>query len=304
MRDDSTLNGQVMSGKRYFSPVRIRCPFFLLVLTAFLSGSLPGSGQPYFDLFSARHLAGPGELGSPGGAKLRSEYSFVQLQAPLQVKRSPQRTIIVAPYLDRWTVRSSDTAVSLRGYGLPVNFLFALDSARWDLLGSVVFRWNAYEASLRDPSQYGAALLIGRKYLDKLRLRYGIYANREYFGWWVLPLLGVDWTWKNGSRVFGILPGSLTWERKLSRKWYHGLSYRALTTSYRIPGERYLRINETQLGAFVDFYPFRSIAINLEGGHSLFRQFRAGKVDTRGAELPAEDGWYVRFGLSLRKRFD
>ena len=89
--------------------------------------------------------------------------------------------IIVAPYLDRWTVRSSDTAVSLRGYGLPVNFLFALDSARWDLLGSVVFRWNAYEASLRDPSQYGAALLIGRKYSDKLRLRYGIYANREYF---------------------------------------------------------------------------------------------------------------------------
>ena len=83
------------------------------------------------------------------------------------------------------------------------------------------------------PFQYGAALLIGRKYSDKLRLGTGIYANREYFGWWVLPLLG----WIGPGRMeagFRILPGSLTWERKLSRKWYHGLSYRALTTSYRI----------------------------------------------------------------------
>jgi hypothetical protein len=277
---------------------------FLLSWLLTSAGIKPALGQPYLDLLSARHLAGPGELGSPGGDKLRSEYSFLQLQLPLPLKKSPQRTLILAPYSDEWTVRSEDSAVALRGYGLPVNFLIALDSSRWDLLGSVIFRWNAYQASLRDPSQYGAALLIGRKYSEKLRLRYGIYVNREYFGWWVLPLLGVDWIWKDGSRVFGILPGSLTWERKLSRKWYHGLSYRAVTTSYRIPDQRYLRINETQLGAFLDYYPLRWLAINLEGGHSIFRNFRAGRVDTRGAELPARDSWYVRFGLSLRKRFD
>ena len=279
-------------------------PFFLFGWLVTLVGILTAHGQPYLDLLSARRLAGPGELGSPGGEKLRSEYSFLQLQLPVPVKKSPQRTLILAPYTDEWTVRSKDSAVALRGYGLPVNVLVALDSSRWDLLGSVIFRWNAYQATLRDPSQYGAALLIGRKYSEKLRLRYGIYANREYFGWWVLPLLGVDWIWKDGSRVFGILPGSLTWERKLSRKWYHGLSYRAVTTSYRIPDQRYLRINETQLGAFLDYYPLRWLAINLEGGHSIFRNFRAGRVDTRGAELPARDSWYVRFGLSLRKRFD
>jgi hypothetical protein len=283
----------------------LRWPSSLLLALFLVCSSPEVRSQPFVDLVTFHSLIGRGSMGSGDeSAKVASQYELISLQAPVRLREKPQGMLLLAPYTDRWTTVAGDSSLALRGYGLPVNLLWKLDSSRWDLLSAVFLRWNAFDNRLDGPLQYGLALLAGRRYSDCLRLRYGIYANREYFGWWILPLLGVDWKWKNGDRIFGILPGSLTYEHRLSRRWFIGCSYRAYTTSYALPADRYFRMNETQGGAYVDFYPVSFLALNLEAGHSILRHFRSGEIDRKGEEVTAKDGGYLRFGLSFRKRLD
>jgi hypothetical protein len=131
-----------------------------------------------------------------------------------------------------------------------------------------------------------------------------------------MPLIGIDWRINEGTTLFGVLPGSMTLERKVSRSFYIGAAFRALTSSYRLhtvdpcfsgdcSAKNYLRINDNQLGVFGDVYFFKQIVFTAEGGHTIFRKYRYG---FRGDKVHTytdvkNDNWYVKGTLAYRIRF-
>ena len=117
----------------------------------------------------------------------------------------------------------------------------------------------------------------------------------------VMPLLGIDWQISKRTNLFGILPGSLTFEHKLKRNLFAGASFRAITNSYRTPSG-YWRINENRLGCFLDYYVSKHIVMNLEGGHSILRKFTSGSKDNVDVDWEAKDNLYVKLGLAFRFR--
>lgn len=91
-----------------------------------------------------------------------------------------------------------------------------------------------------------------------------------------MPLLGADWRSNEKNYFFGLLPGRFTWEHKFNNSFYGGITFRAITSSYRFENGNYLRIDDNQLSAFLDVYPAKQICLTLEPGYGILRQLRMG----------------------------
>jgi hypothetical protein len=78
---------------------------------------------------------------------------------------------------------------------------------------TIVPRWNGEQLFAANISYGGAA--AARK--PDQKFRFGVYANAEFFGLFVIPLLGCDWRIDSRNYLFGILPGRLTFEHEWSK---------------------------------------------------------------------------------------
>lgn len=122
-------------------------------------------------------------------------------------------------------------------------------------------------------------LLASRVFKPSLTVRAGVYTNYEAFGWFIMPLLGIDWRIDAKTNLYGVLPGSMNFERK-STPWFHwGLAFRAYTSSLGIRGGDYRRINENPLGLYGDLYFASNLVLRLEGGWCFIRQVFGGPGD-------------------------
>ncbi|MBK8521472.1 MAG: hypothetical protein IPL54_11610 [Chitinophagaceae bacterium] len=124
--------------------------------------------------------------------------------------------------------------------------------------------------------QVGGAFIISNTRNENLTWKLGIYVNNELFGLFVMPLSGIDWRINARNNLFGILPGNLTYEHKINDHFYYGANFRAITNSYA-KSNSYWRIDENQLGLYLDTYFNKNLVLNIEAGHSLFRKIRTGE---------------------------
>jgi hypothetical protein len=151
--------------------------------------------------------------------------------------------------------------------------------------------------------QFGAATFANfvRKPLQKFR--FGVYANKEFFGLFVMPLLGADWRLDEKNYIFGLLPGRLTWEHMWSRKLYGGATFRAITNSYRLSSGQFLRLQDNQVSLFLDYYPAKPVVLTLEPGYGLFRKVRTG-INNRNYITNSDwgDGPFIKLNASYRIR--
>jgi len=140
---------------------------------------------------------------------------------------------------------------------------------------------------LPDDRQYGGVILTTYKKNQSLSLKFGIYYNKEFFGNYFIPLVGIDWQINKKNNLFGVLPGNMIFEHKVNQKFYYGTSFRALTNSYRLQttdpcfsgdctARNYLRVDDNQLGIFADVYPFKKIVLTAETGYTILRRYGYG----------------------------
>jgi hypothetical protein len=118
------------------------------------------------------------------------------------------------------------------------------------------------------------------------------------------------------NNLFGVLPGSMVFEHKVSRKFYVGSSFRALTNSYRLQtidpcfsgdcsAKEYLRVDDNQLGIFADTYLSKKIVLTAETGYSILRKYRFG-LKGQSIHLRNDyknDNFYCRASIAYRLRF-
>ncbi|MBC7826275.1 MAG: hypothetical protein H7122_00910 [Chitinophagaceae bacterium] len=261
--------------------------------------------QPYIDIVNTQFINSPeyGIINQNKNSGSLKHYS-IGTTIPFQF-RNKSDAIIVSPGYEVWSLTSASSGGDLKKqYSVvwPVSFLKTLSNPDWSILVTAIYRKNGYALSMKHNWQIGGALLVNFKANENLRYKMGLYINKEFFGIFLMPLVGIDWQISKKTNLFGNLPGSLTIEHKLHKNIYSGASFRAITNSYRLD-TGYWRIDESRLGVFLDYYFSKNFVLNAEAGHSVFRKIRTGIKDKFRKDLMINDNSYFKLGLSYRIRF-
>jgi hypothetical protein len=265
---------------------------------------MPAHLQPYIDVANGQYVHSPDRgLTNQKSHTTRLNQSSISSTLPFQFKNG-QDAIIISPSFEKWSgdINPSDNPFENQ-YGVAVvaSFLKTLSNPDWSILPTVIIKRNGYTIAKKDNWQVGTAILVQFKANENLRYKIGVYANKEFFGVFIMPLLGIDWELSKKTNLFGILPGSLTLEHKLKKRLYTGASFRAITASYRLD-TGYTRINENRLGAFLDYYVSKKLVLNAEAGHSILRKLKSGVKGKFQADWNASDNAYFKIGVAYRVR--
>ena len=283
-----------------------------IALSIFSSFSL--SAQPYIDIGRLSYYYSPEANNKTH--PLRSAVYAVNLTLPIEFKKDGD-ALIINPFLDHKEGKVSAREFNISSKGIMLGFLKKSLAKNWSLLTSVIGRQNKQaEKSLDDAWQVGGLLLATWKQNDRRSFKFGLYYNREFFGNFFMPLVGIDWKVNEKNNIFGVLPGSLIIEHKVNRTLYYGLSFRALTNSWRLEtidpcfsgdcsGKNYLRIEDNQLGLFADIYFLKNFVFTSEAGYTILRKYRFGfKGDAVHHYIDNKsDNFYLKTGVAYRVRF-
>ena len=289
---------------------------------------LSSRGQPYLDLLGSRLLASPvTAVSGANHATPELDYFNAAGLLPLPIKNSKDN-FLINPAFEAWTITQpigatqgsvtpQESVTRLRGVVLPVGYLKTIKDGKWSVLASFIPRWNySVPGGVANAFQYGGAVIVSNRRSESLVFKFGLYYNREFFGNFSMPLVGIDWRIDPANRLFGVLPGNLTFEHRFNSRFYVGGVFRAITNSYRLGTAdsslgrsafpMYVRIDDNQLGVFLDFYLTGHIVINVEAGRSFFRKIRVGvSTDDRHSSsvtLPGGDAFIAKAGLAYRLR--
>ena len=261
--------------------------------------------QPYIDLVSIRYVSSPAktpknkdQIASP------LNYFNFSFTAPIQFNNK-KNALILSPFFERWQTSMDSVHVFHPfhyGLVLPVSLLVPIGHSNWNLLTTAIVRMNHAVINQYGEWQFGGYAIASYKKSPKLTYKIGVYVNGDFFGLFVIPLLGIDWQINDKESLFGVLPASLTFEHKLNNHFYTGAVFRTFTNSYHDSGNNYMRIDENQLGIFYDIYMGKNILLNLEAGHSVFRKIRTGPHYEINNSWNDQDNFYFKCMIAYRFR--
>ncbi|MBS1916069.1 MAG: hypothetical protein JST87_07310 [Bacteroidetes bacterium] len=262
--------------------------------------------QPYIDVINTRYTSSP-DAGIFNHNKKNIVLNYFNASTTLPVLfKNKKDFVILSPFYEEWssTINGIDSFQKHhRSLALPVSLLKSIGK-KWNILITPIVRINDTVICAKSKWQFGGALLASHKSDDgKFTWKFGVYINGDLFGVFVMPLVGIDWQVSPKTNLFGVLPGNLTLEHKVSNHFYYGATFRAITNSYTDRNNKYWRVDENQSGLFADYYFSKNIVLNIEAGHSLFRKIRTGNKNEAGTDWMANDNVYLKLSLAYRIRF-
>jgi len=274
--------------------------YTIFVFALLLSGTAVQS-QPYIDLVNIRYMKSP-EMSFLIPSTTETVLTYVNVSTTLPLLFKNKDAIILSPYFETWKVELSGEKRNYYGLVFPISYLKKIDD-KWSLLSTGIVRWNDSAIYKTMKMQVGGAVIASRKITPNLALKGGIYINGEFFGLFVVPLLGIDWQINSTDCLFGVLPASLTYQHEASRVVKYGVTVHTQTNSYHRQVRDFTRIDENQLGAYTDFYIAKKFVFNLEGGLSILRKIRTGKnmySDDKYTPYDVNNNLYFKVALAYR----
>jgi len=262
--------------------------------------------QPYIDVVNVRLVKSP-DITQPSKDRNSTTLDYFNVSTTLPFFLVNKKdAIVLSPFFEKWssTVSGVDLCNQVHyGVALPVSLLKTIPHSTWSLLTTAIVRMNDMRITSDGKWQFGGAVLASNHLQNKnLTYKFGVYFNGEFFGLFIIPLLGIDWKISERTNLFGVLPASLTLEHKLNKHFFSGVTFRTFTNSYHDSVQKYWRIDENQLGVFADYYINKHIVLNLEAGYSLFRKIRSGAKDNITYNWNASDNPYFKLSLAYRIR--
>lgn len=267
------------------------------------------NAQPYLDLLNARVTHSP-NISIINGKKENIQLTYYNFSTslPLQFKNKKD-ALIISPFFERWKFETEKDQKDQHYYGLvlPVSLLKQINY-NWSVIITAIVRMNDSTLAFNMKSQKGGAVIFNYKRNKNLTYKFGTYLNKEYFGVFFMPLMGIDWKIDEKNDVFGVLPGNLTYQHRLSSRTAYGAAFRAQTNSYYRSQGNYTRVDENQLGGFFDLYVTPNIVFNTEAGHSLFRKIRTnatancltGSCNLKYNDYKVNDNIYFKLSMAYR----
>lgn len=258
--------------------------------------------QPYIDLLNMRYM---NAFGSGNKHATPFEHAYMGSDIPIQLKHN--KLIVISPFYDNWNIDSGSEKnfiPQVSGIALPISFIFPLRKNGWSFTITGILRFNGEGLILKNNFQMGGAVLGKYKPKENLTYNFGVYINNDFFGVFIVPLAGIDWRINERNNLFGVLPGHLTYEHKLSNRFYTGGTFRAITNSYRLENGYYLRIDDNQISGYLDCYFSNHFVVTAEPGYGLMRKLRSGKNHNKNyiTNFQWDDGFFIKVSASYRLR--
>lgn len=215
-----------------------RSLFFLFII---ISHSI--FSQPFIDIAGYNYQRGF-PIENCTSKKLITQLNTVFVTIPLQADSD---FVLFNPTYDNFNVLFNESQLNLHSVSLPLSWLHQWKNQKWKTAFVFIprmmsdkesaFKYNSY--------QYGGAVLMIYKKKPTLKYKFGVYYNSEFFGPFILPLLGIDWNADKRLNIFGVLPGSMNAEYKLyPAKLHVGISFKSITNSCRWNEKKFIRIND------------------------------------------------------------
>jgi Domain of unknown function (DUF6268) len=260
-------------------------------------------GQPYLDIVSLKYTNSPNAgLINQNKNDILLEYFSVGTNLPVQFKNKKD-AVIFSPFFETWSSKiNTDNRQNYYSAALPVSLNKIIPYTKWGILLTGIVRMNDSSINKKTKVQVGGAFIIRNVRNEQLTWKLGMYINNELFGLFIIPLAGIDWRINDRNMLFGVLPANLTYEHKINGHFYYGANFRTFTNSYAKTNE-YWRIDENQLGLYLDTYLNKNFVLNMEAGHSLFRKIRTGVKDVSEYNGNVNDNFYFKISFAYRVRF-
>lgn len=245
--------------------------YFLLLLVSSIMFS-----QPYVDIatFNYQHFSAPYSINS--GLRSTTNVYNLNLFFPKEFKngntflfRLNNELIATQTNSNNYNSSSISSITALLGYQ------FTSKSKNWK---TILMAIPKLASDFEDPIgttdwQIGGLILGNYKANDKLKIKAGLYYNREAFGDFFVPLLGIDWKATDRLNFYGTLPNNYKIEYAVVKnKFFTGLNFKSQTRSFQLSQKQnndYIRFDETVLKLFADYFLYKKILVFGEIGYSL-----------------------------------
>lgn len=251
----------------------------LILLIIFFLYLKSTHAQALIDIASLRRAYSPSSgIHIGNNEKNNSDYTFFGLTLPIKINKT-STILTFSPYIDQWNVHVYDTSYTeIKSIGLPVTLSQKL-SKNVSFSSTIIFRRNTRNLSDSRANQIGTLSTINFQLNNKLRIKPGIYYNKEFWGNFFLPIFGIEYYPHPQLKIWGNIPANLFVERKMNEQWYLSFTLRGVNNSYMLNDNRYLHINETQLGIISDWYIYKNLVLGFEMGHTILRNLKTGRMD-------------------------
>lgn len=244
--------------------------FFVLFL--FAAGVF---AQPYVDVagFTYQHF-GASYKDNPSLKNQTEDYLF-HVFYPRQLKNGNVLLLKLNGELLQSSINTAQNqTASVSSLALSIGYQWVSKNKRWKTIAAVVPKLASdFNGKLlaRD-FQYGGILMESYTFSDDLKLKPGLYYNREAFGNFFVPFLGLDWKATDRICLYGILPSNYKVEYNAIRnRLYTGIDFKWLTRSFNLSGydaNSYMRFEEIFLKGFAEFNACKNIVLSAEAGYA------------------------------------
>ncbi|MES2616356.1 MAG: hypothetical protein V4613_00670 [Bacteroidota bacterium] len=250
--------------EKYTTISKLLCLVLLLNITF-------AQAQSYHTLLTTGYAYGTGKEGKA------VENIFLKASLPLKLKNG--NYLLVNTDVHRQSFYF-DTVPSRTGYktSLVVGYMKMKKDGSGSLVTILNFGNNFEQGAMGIESmQIGVGILAVKKKSPRLKVKYGLYVNKERFGYLIVPLFGVDYKINDNMRLFGVMPQNFKFEIKYNDKVRYGAMFDAPVNTYRVMGTTgwgYLDQRQVQVGLFGDIYFSKKLAMQVVVKQPIFNSHK------------------------------
>ncbi|MGZ4117788.1 MAG: hypothetical protein ACXVPY_09915 [Bacteroidia bacterium] len=288
-----------------------------LVILFFIFFSAKIIAQPFADILSFNSQTFSSSYKDNVHERNKTDDYFLNVFLPKEFKNGNTLLIRLNTEMLNATI-SPDSSYSskLSSVSLPLGMKFVSKNKKWETVALVIPKIASDFTSKITSYDYQLGGIFLENYIvnPKLKIKAGLYYNREAFGDFYVPLVGVDWRVNDRINIYGIIPTSYKIEFNIVKnKLYTGLNFKSFTRSFRLSPKNnydYIRYDEMQLKLFLDCFVAPKILAFAEIGYSIGKNPWQYTYNTKDATLinpvftPLKNYPVFNIGIAYRIRFD
>ncbi len=288
-----------------------------LLFTIIIIAAAEAIAQPFVDLVNVGTQTFSSNYKDTTRWKNKTDSYYLNLFFPKEFKNGNTFIIRINSETMNANLKSDSSYSSRLSYvSMPIGFQFLSKDKRWKTIAIVIPKLASdFKSAVNDKDfQLGGIFLENYIVNEKLKIKAGLYYNREAFGNFYMPLVGIDWAATSRINLYGILPTNYKVEFTLVRnKLYTGLNFKSYTRSFRLSAQDnydYVRYNEIQLKLFMDYFIYKKLLVFGEIGYSIGKDPLQYKYNTSDVVYynplytPLKPYPTFNIGLAYRLRFD
>lgn len=284
-----------------------KCFLVIIILTC-----LKGNSQPFIDIANFNYQTFSATTKNNSSLKSTTEIYSFNLFLPKELKNGNVFLFRINGESIQTSINSLNVSSKVSSLSMAFGYQWYSDNKKWKsiFMGIPKLASDFKESIDRNDWQYGAFLIENYKFNPKLQIKAGLYFNKETFGNFFVPLIGLDWKASDRLYCYGLLPTNYKIEYAIVKKKVNaGLNFKAFTRSFQLSEEQnydYIRFDEIVLKGFVEYYFYQNIVLYVEIGRSLGKtplQYRSNSNELSNQNFiyqPSNNYTLITVGLTYR----